>query len=321
MLTDKNIEDLTELGVTVVPSVLSETEIVQAELGFWSWLDQFSDGYIKRDDPSTWIDSKQWPFSQGMKGIIQNYKSLIHSQEVWNVRQNPKVVQIFTDLWDVKPEELLCSFDGVNIQRPPELTGKYSDILGRDWHHMDQGSKKIGLCTIQGFVNLIDTDIGDGCLVIRPGSHKYHEEFHATFPEFKDDWVKLQDIHHKWFDDKGCETIRITAPRGSMTLWDSRAIHANSTAQPGREHPDRFRMVIYICMTTRDRATESTLAKKRKYFLEGRVTNHYPHCIKVFPIKPHLYGNTTFLPGLEKDQLMYHVPELTELGRKLAGFS
>jgi hypothetical protein len=320
MLQEEHIDQLNDLGATVIPNVLSKEECDIGEAGFWNWIETFSDRRIKRDDKSTWNRTQDWPYGLGLKGIIQHYKSIIHSQTVWDIRQNPKIVQVFADLYGSDPMNLLCSFDGVNIQPPPESTGKWADPYGTNWQHMDQGPKKRGLCTIQGYVNLVETDHDDGCLIVRPGSHKYHDEFFATFPDFKDDWVKLTDEQQRWFDNKGCMPVCVPATRGSLTLWDSRCVHANSTATMRRAHPERFRMVVYVCMTDRSQATESNLKKKRAYFEEGRVTNHYPHIIKVFPVQPHLRGDTSYLPGLAKDKLMYQRPILTSLGMRLAGY-
>ena len=68
-------------------------------------------------------------------------------------------------------------------------------------------------------------------------------------------------------------------------------------------------------MTPRKYATKSALAKKVKYFNEGRITNHYPHKIKVFPKIPNLYK-----PGLEKAEQFFTIPTLTETEKRLAGF-
>jgi len=55
----------------------------------------------------------------------------------WNVRQNPKVVDVFAKIWNVKLEDLLVSFDGASIQLPPEITGfGFGD--DKKWFHSDQ---------------------------------------------------------------------------------------------------------------------------------------------------------------------------------------
>ena len=314
-LTPQHRTELAEQGYTVVANVLTASEVEAAITGIWSWLVTISGK--QGADISSWPDWP-WPHTMGIKGLVQYYGSLTHSQAVWNVRQDPKVASVFADLWNVSGSELLTSFDGVGIQKPPEYTGKYSDPLGTPWHHMDQGAGKPGLQCVQGFVNLVDGTVDDGCLIVRPRSHLYHQSFHQTFPGHQADWVLLTEQEKQWFAMWGCHAVRVAAPAGSLVLWDSRLVHANATAQ---QRPSaKFRLVIYVCMTPRSWATEKNLEKKRKYLMEGRVTSHWPHQVKVFGKKPNLYGDTSFDASFAIDKAIRTVPTLTELGQRLAGF-
>ena len=49
--------------------------------------------------------------------LIQNFQ-FGHTQTVWDVRQNPKVIQPFSDIWDTEPSDMLCSFDAYFIPYP-----------------------------------------------------------------------------------------------------------------------------------------------------------------------------------------------------------
>jgi hypothetical protein len=40
-----------------------------------------------------------------------------HAQALWDLRQNPKIIDIFSKLWGVPAKELLVSFDGASFQR------------------------------------------------------------------------------------------------------------------------------------------------------------------------------------------------------------
>jgi hypothetical protein len=334
-LTRQKKRLLKEEGYVVIPNVLDPETVEERVSEIWDWLSLFSDGYIDRDDPETWKDEKLWPYTMGVKGIIQWYHCA-HTNFSWNIRQDPRVVDCFARIWGT--DELLTSFDGINIQRPPEITGKYASPFSENWQHIDQGKRKPGLHTVQGFVNLIDTGPDDGCLVVRPRSHLLHEEFLEVFDEDFDDkdWVKLDRKHLDWFDNsdrelpKGsentevgaCETVRVEAPAGSLVLWDSRTVHTNSSAQPERDYKGLppFRMVVYTCMTPREWATKAMIKKRIRYFEEGRVTNHYPHHVHVFPKRPYLYGNHTFDAGFERMESLFELPVLTPLGRSLVGY-
>ena len=45
--------------------------------------------------------------------MLIQYHSVGHAQVSWDVRQNPKIVDIFAHFWKCEPEELLVSFDGL----------------------------------------------------------------------------------------------------------------------------------------------------------------------------------------------------------------
>lgn len=262
---------------------------------------------------------------RGQKGIIQWY-SAGQTQFVWDVRQDPSVHKVFSSLWN--DDNLLVSFDGINLQIPPEITGKYSNPLGTEWLHSDQAPKKVGLGCIQGFVNLETTDENDGCLIAVPKSHLLHSQMCCEFKLKEDknsgsDWLKLSEPQVKWYEEHKCSPIRVQAPKGSLVLWDSRTIHANSTAQKGRDDPSRWRRVIYVCMTPRKWSSEKELVKKTKYFNEGRMTSHWPHKIKVFPVTPFFRNakeKDKYASGFERAKVLFKVPVLTDLGKSLAGF-
>jgi hypothetical protein len=64
----------------------------------------------------------------------------------------------------------------------------------------------------------------------------------------------------------------------------------------------------------RELCSKVNLKKKQKAFNELRTTNHYPCNIKLFPKNPHTYGKE--LPITTSITM----PELSDLGRSLAGF-
>jgi hypothetical protein len=331
ILTPELKRHLDEHGYVVVPNVLTAAECDATVDGMWQWLDTFSEGQVKRNDPATW--KRHWPYTHGPKGIIQWY-SIGHAPFVWDVRQHPRVHRVFTEVWGPaspaspaspgQDQDLLVSFDGVCIQRPPEQlrAGSHSAPLSDTWQHADKGKTKMDQLSVQSFVNLEETDEGDGCLVVRPGSHKLHKLFLETFGDDFDrsDWLLLEQKHRDWYDAQGCPAKRVAAPKGAMVLWRSETIHCNSTAQPGRAHPERFRYVVYVCMAPRSLASAATLRKKQLYFEQGRMTSHYPHQLKVFPKRPFLHGNHSYDAGFERMEQLYRPPTLTAHGRRLAGY-
>ena len=67
-------------------------------------------------------------------------------------------------------------------------------------------------------------------------------------------------------------------------------------------------------MTPRRLSTEANLKKKRKAMEDLRMTSHWPHKPKLFPVNPRTYGGE--LPNVTNIEK----PILSDVGRRLAGF-
>jgi hypothetical protein len=117
-------ETLDEFGVAIIPNILTEKECEESIDGMWNYLEHItseSEHKIKRDDEKTWRNlSKLYPLHSM---LIQHWQ-IGHSQFIWNIRQNPKIVDIFVHIFDVEKDELLVSFDGASIHMPSEITNR-----------------------------------------------------------------------------------------------------------------------------------------------------------------------------------------------------
>ena len=305
-------ETVEKYGVAIVPSVLVEGEISLMRDGMWDYLEHVTQNFekpISRNDSKTWIEYLKLYPKHSM--LLQQY-GVGQSQFVWDVRQNEKVVDIFSKIWERPKEELLVSFDGASFHFPPEETNR--GWYRNTWYHTDQSYLRPHFECIQSWVTAYDVDPGDATLAFMESSNLYHEEFTQKF-EIKDksDWYKHTREEQKFYEDKGCEEKKVTCKAGSMVFWDSRTIHCGTEAVKERCEK-KLRNVVYICMTPRERATEANLKKKRKAFEELRMTTHTPHKPKLFPVNPRTYGgplpNVTQVPK----------PNLTCLGKRLAGY-
>ena len=203
------------------------------------------------------------------------------------------------------------SFDAICIMKPPEISGFYQ---ARNWLHVDQSSEKKGKHCIQGFVNLEETSDKDACLLVYKKSHLIHDDlFKFNKKKIKHDWYQLNNFDLDWVESKKLELIRVSAPKGSMVLWDSRLIHCNTTALKDRPF-QRFRYVIYVCMTPADWCDISNREAKIKAFKEFRITTHWPHEIKLFPEDIKRFGK-----DLSDFNIRQEYPKLSTRGEKLAG--
>lgn len=307
--TKKNIE---EYGVAIIPSVLNKDEIDDMRKGMWSYLGHVTQNFekpIKEEDPSSWVEYQKLYPKHAM--LLQQY-GIGHHQFVWDVRQNPNVVKVFSELWSVKEEDLLVSFDGASFHFPPEETNR--GWYRKTWYHTDQSYFKPGFECVQSWVTAYDVDEGDATLAFMEGSNKHHKDFQDIMQiSDKSDWYKHSGEEQSVYETFGCQEKRIRCKAGDMVLWDSRTIHCGTEPIKGRDKI-KIRNVVYICMLPRSLSNDANLKKKRKAFEELRMTTHWPHKPKLFPINPRTYGGP--LPNV----IQVEKPELSDLGKRLAGY-
>ncbi len=316
--TSAGLKDtLAQFGVAIIPSILSEAECAAFEQGAWDTLAHLSSSWslpISKDDECSWSGfSKFLP----MHSMLMQHNSIGHAEFVWALRQNPTIVKIFAELWQVPPAELLVSFDGLSIHMPPETTGK-GMYRGNTWYHTDQRLSDNSFSCIQSWVTAREVREGDATLTVLLGSHAHHADFARRFgkTQHKEDWYKLgsQAELDFFIVEKGCQPVSIKCPAGSLVFWDSRTMHAGQESLTTRRAPNH-RMAVYLCYTPRSRAIKKDLEKKQKAFNEMRMTSHWPHKPKLFGKTPQTYGaklqETTPLPS---------PTNVTALGLKLAGF-
>jgi len=270
----KNVLDM--YGVAIIPNVLNEQECSSMNTGIWDTLEYLTSNWDKpivRNKQDTWREMKYLYPKHSM--LIQNW-TIGHSQHIWDVRQNPKVVEVFAHIWNCNKDELLVSFDTTSFHLPPEIT-KLGWYRGNDWFHSDQSYLDSSFKCVQGWVTGYNINEGDATLTILESSHDYHKEFQERFQSTeKDDWYKLIDEEKAFYiEEKSCLPKRIKCPSGSLVLWDSRTIHCGSECLKTRNEPN-FRNVVYVCYEPRSRCTEKNVIKKQNAFTNLRMTTHWP---------------------------------------------
>ena len=312
--TPQNIkETLDTYGVAIIPSILCDQESDAIVQGTWQYLEHITQKWeipIKQEDTKTWLQFyKLFP----IHSMLLQYWQVGHAQVSWDVRQNPKVVDIYAQLYKCKPEELLVSFDGLSFHLPPEIT-KRGWNKNNLWLHCDQSYTQNDFKNAQSWVTGTNVNEGDATLAILEGSHKYHKEFATHFNMTKNvQWTKLTEDQITFYKERNCEFQKIICPKGSMVLWDSRTIHCGVEADKSRSKPN-IRAIIYVCYAPRTKCREANIKKKQKAFKELRATIHDPIDLKLFGKNPRTYG----APLPECTPILE--PVLTELGLKLAGF-
>ncbi len=303
-------ETLNTYGVAIIPNVLSEEECDSMISGFWDLFEHITQQWnipLNRNDKKTW---RQFYNLCPIHSMLVQHFGVGHAQSLWDLRQNPKIIDIFAHFWECSPEELLVSFDALSMHLPPEETGKGFN-RGNTWYHTDQSYFTPEFKCVQSFITGLDIDDGDATLSIMEGSHKYHENFRQRFDiQDKKDWFKLSKEQQEFYQ---CPISHIKCPRGSLVLWDSRTIHCGIESTKGRPYP-KIRYVGYLCYMPRKLATKTNLKKKQKAFDDLRTMSHNPCSGRLFGKNPQTYGK------IIETIRQIDRPVLTELGKKLAGF-
>jgi hypothetical protein len=293
-------------GVAVLQNILTENECLYFRNQIWDEIKHVSQNRFDINNENTWNEFYNFnPFHS----MLLHHFSLGHMQPIWEIRQHPKVYQVFEKIWNVNVNDLIVSFDGLSIHLPPEKTNR--GWYESNWFHTDQSSKKIGKHCIQGLINLYPVNNGDATLSILEKSHHLHESF------FKDnqinnssDWYQLKDNDLNYF--KSCDPSAIKVDDiGSMILWDSRTFHQGIESNINRQ-AENFRMAIYITMMPRSTINDPlTLIKKQKAFKNLKLTSHWANSNFTFPKKPKIC--------LYEFNLI-HQPVLNDIGKRLAGY-
>ena len=306
-------ETLDKYGVAIIPNILDETECNQMIDEMWNYLERISLNWevpLKRDNTSTWPEAWQLYLNYQHLALLVQFWYIGHCQMNWNVRQNPKVVQVFSKIWNVDMEDLLVSFDGASIQLPPEITGfGFGD--DKRWFHSDQNLNDNYFKYVQSWVTANDINVDDGTLAVLEGSHKYFSEFSEKF-NVQDGRLRfLTNEQLEFFYDRGCYEVKIACPKGSIVLWDGRTIHYGAEPISTRDK-ENIRCVSYVSYLPRYLASEEELENKRKLFTEMYTTGH--DAIKTKP------SPKTQWVGVPDYDYKIDPPVLTTLGFKLAGF-
>ena len=307
-------ETIQKYGVAIIPKVINDLECENMLKGVHNYFEHITQNWevpFKIDDKETW--SQFYDLLPLHNMLVQHY-SIGQNQASWDLRQNPKIVDVFATLWECKREDLLVSFDGLSFQLPPEQTQK--GWYKKPWYHTDQSYTRNNFECVQSYISALDVNEGDASLMFLEGSNKYHGDFAKHFNiKDKDDWYKLKnDDELKFYTDKGCQEVRMICNKGDLVLWDSRQIHSGGEAIKGRQQ-ENTRAVIYLCYLPRKGTSEANLKKKRKAFDEMRTTKHNPKKSLLFNKAPRCYGGEKVRVTTQIDP-----PVLTELGKRLSGF-
>ena len=130
--SDESLAFLDENGFVVIAHALTSPEAEHAAGLTWDYLEGLDTG-IDRADPTTWTDDR-WPVA--VHGGIIPSQGIGQSEAQWFIRSVANVKRAFAAIWD--DDDLLVSFDGMALWRPPHVEPSWLTNRGGSWLHIDQ---------------------------------------------------------------------------------------------------------------------------------------------------------------------------------------
>ena len=224
----------------------------------------------------------------------------------WFIRTRPKLLRTFAALWNTEPTWLITSFDGIGVFRPWSHNPRWETFDG--WYYIDQNIvAEPGLDCVQGLVALTPQNKLTGGTVVVPQSHlltptSLSHQMSAEDSAFQ--VVRQEQMNELLRDPNALRPLLVSMARGDLLLWDSRLVHCSSPslallamdeqhaqcrveeACPETSHreDELLRVVSYVCMTPRDKASPEVLSARVSAFENGQTSNHNPH-------HPSIYAN------------------------------
>ncbi|EDQ88017.1 uncharacterized protein MONBRDRAFT_9467 [Monosiga brevicollis MX1] len=168
---------------------------------------------------------------------------LCHQQYVWDIRQDPRIVDIFAHLYGVERTELFVSMDSVCVRGPCVPTEQEC----REWYHLDQTRTPDPVC-FQGFLSLLDMPETESPLRVWPGWHRVPILKDFPPPSHLVNYYPLpSSLEAKlraYYPNESLERTLVPCKAGSFVLWDSRLPHmgGNSLQETLGRH------VVYVSM-------------------------------------------------------------------------
>ncbi len=339
------LRDLEEFGYCIIPQVLSipETEVLYQRI--WHEFIEKAWPNCRMEERGNWAEA--FPMHNTV-GIFAGPAGQI--QVMWDLRQDPRIVNIFGNIWNTS--DLIVSMDGISFMCPPEIREGRID----PWPHVDQGilrrednaahnnnppddfvsesSLKTQPYTIQGQFLFEESSDGDGGFYCIPKSHLRFTEFAPQLETIsameipREERSKARKKFLKEFfesreDESGNSYCmkHITAPRGSLILWDSRTVHWNQHATKDRPYSDRpkVRMVGYVCYVPKSRLTNEGRILRKEAYTKGVATGHNPSYPELKYTKDHIAQDLE--QYLEDPNYIQPKITLTPVGESLLGFT
>ena len=252
------IDYLDTNGYVVLTDILSKSEKSELFQTFKREMNRVSPNF-DFENSKTW-DIKNTPamFGKGM-AIFNGFGQ---SDFMWKLRTHPNIQSPYKTLF--KTDKLVTSLDGFSLFVSQNQKSK-------SWLHTDQHPDN-QIYSIQGSYNLFRVDRNDAGFVVVPESHKTF----SPKDKPKKDWIVVDQDYFK------PKSVKLLVPENSLTLWNSRLVHANMGMSKTREQPDKInRITAYVTFLPEALRTEKVRSERIKTYIDGKTTSHWSNRCEV----------------------------------------
>lgn len=270
------LDYLDKYGYAVIKNVATQEEVTKGIQYLWDFMENLPATKCKRDDSATWDDDEWYPSPRN--GIL-NAMGTGQSSISWQARLFPQVKETFSAVWET--EDLITSFDGVNVFRPWVKEKKWQTKGG--WWHVDQNGyfeNRRERISVQGLVSYTATTSVTGGLCVIAGSHKKFTQMclRNELAYMEGNYLKADEI---MINDSDFEKRLVCCEAGDLVIWDSRTVHCNTPGKDSEAHKQDpstiLRACAYVCMAPLALATTETLDLRREAFIRNESSSHWPH--------------------------------------------
>lgn len=203
-----------------------------------------------------------------------------HTKMQYSIRE--LAAPYYSKLYDCPEEDLLVSYDGGGY-----LAGSKAPVGDgfADWLHHDHPTQTttgepaytMDKLPIQGLFTLNECGFHDAGLVLMD-SREVFEDVMERNPIYRHSTrVSIDDLAISKLP-----FVKITAPAGSLILWNALCFHQNASARrPTESFIPKDRRVLYVSFQPRSWATKEEVLKHQQDYENGHQTSHHvfgPYC-------------------------------------------
>jgi len=238
------------------------------------------------DQPETWYQPQRRLYEMtelNGAGMVE----VFNHQSLWDVRQHPRMYDIFVDIWD--REDLWVAIDRANLNPPNKNARESGKADGFIHFDVDPSQRPLPIA-VQGVLSLAPQGGEIGGFQCVPGIFRQIDTWWEQQP---------QDSNPFKPDTTGFEIVNVDMQAGDLLIFNSLLAHG---VRPNRSR-DSVRMAQYVSMFPAD--MDNTALREER--------------IRLWREQSHPQGVAFAGDPRDYERTHYEVATLTPLGRKLLG--